>query len=525
MPDRQRLLSGDLSPRLAAIDIGTNSMRLVVAEARRGDYRTLDEERVSTRLGRGLQETGRLDPGAVAESLEALRRFRKIAESFEPRQIRTIATCAVREAENGEEFCRRAREEVGLEVEVISAADEARLAFFSVRQRFELSDKKFVVGDIGGGSTELVFASGNQIEAIYATPLGAVRLADMFGGGQSLAGNDFFNMQQWIDEHLKKQFKKPIFFPHLLIGSGGTFTSLAAMVMAQKSQTGLPLRGYHVSRAAVTHLVDRLRKMSPRQRRDVGGLSADRADIIVPGLAIIERLMRRLKVNTLQVHNAGVRDGLLLQMLQTDDQTSGHKVEMDAAIDQFASACGADLEHSRHVARLAGELFDQLCQPLRLEPEDRKLLTWAARLQDVGYLINYDKHHKHSYHLILNSPLQGIRPTQLEIVANVARYHRGSQPKKGHANFKQLSKPDQQRVRQLSGILRLAGGLDRSHVHQVTGLQVQVSDEEVEILVDAPQYPDVDIWGARRRAGLFEKAFQRSVAIHWAGDRAEQPVL
>ena len=512
MDEKQFFLSPDLGSRLAAIDIGTNSIRLVVAEPMRGgNYRILEEEKESTRLGRSLSRTGRLDEEAIEKSLAALRRMKQIAEGFQVTQTKTIATAAVREAENGHEFCRRARQELGLDIEIVSAKHEALLAFFSVQRNFDLSDKPVAVVDIGGGSTEIVLALGNLVEAIYTTKLGAVRLSDMYPDAA-----DHDNLIDFIDRQLKKEIKNPVFVPHILFGSGGTFTSLASMVMASKGQTSLPVRGYQITRAEVRHLLSRLKNMSVAQRAAVPGLSVDRADIIVAGLAIIDQVMDHCEVNVLQVHNRGVRDGLLLTMIEQNAGNRQSPPDREASIDRLAKSCGSELAHGRHVALLAGSMHEQLATALDLRLEDRPLLEAAARLQDVGYLINYDQHHKHSYHLIRHSRLEGFQPHELEIVANVARYHRGSDPKRKHANFRQLSSTDRERVEQMAAILRVAGGLDRSNTQQVQDVHVEVKDDgEVAIQAVAASDPELDLWGARRRANLFEKVFKRSLRIGW----------
>ena len=525
MDEKQIYFSDDLAHRLAAIDIGSNSIRLMVAEPLRGgNYRILDEEREATRLGRALSSSGNLEAQSVEQSLAALRRFKQIAAGFQVDELRTIATCAVREAANGAEFCRRAKDEVGLDIEVISADREARLAFYSVQRAFDLAGKNIVLADIGGGSTEFVLASGAAIEAIYSSPLGAVRLTEMFGNDFTIPGNRYDELISGIERLLRKYTKKPPFAPHLLIGSGGTFTSLAEMIMVQKGQFGLPIRGYTVTRADVSHLLDRLRKMSPRARRGVPGLSPDRADIIVAGLAVVDRVMARFKVNLLQVHNRGVRDGLLLTMIDESlAKTSADPVERETAIERFSVACSGELVHGRHVAKLAGNIFAQLADPLRMDSADRWLVETAARLQDVGYLINYDQHHKHSYHLIMNSNLPGFRPRELELVANVARYHRGAPPKQKHDNFRQLPADDQRRVTQLAAILRIAGGLDRSHTQQVSNVSLQLEHDgddhsvsKVSLLAHSRENPEVDLWGARRRAEMFTEIFDCELEVHWA---------
>ncbi len=524
MDDKQIFLSTELAHRLAAIDIGTNSVRLIVAEPLRGGtYRILDEEREATRLGRSLSSTGMLDPQAVEHTMAALRRFNQIATGYQVDELRTIATCAVREAINGPDFCRRVKEEVGIDVEVIGSDQEARLAFYSVQRAFDLGGKNVVVADIGGGSTEIVMASGNLIEYIASTPLGAVRLTELYGNtsGEPITGDSYQRMIDAIDRTLKKQAKKAFFSPHLLIGSGGTFTSMAEMMMASSGQVGLPVRGYLLSRAEVSHLLDRLRKMPLKARRQVPGLAPDRADIIVAGMAVVDRLMRRFDVNLLQVHNRGVRDGLLLTMIDNSlGAPSVDPLDREAAIDRFASACTGEQElaHGKQVARLAGRIFEQIAERFHLDPTDRPFLEAAARLQDVGYLINYDQHHKHSYQLILNSRLAGFRPRELELIANVARYHRGARPKKKHANFRQLPPEDQQRVQQLSAILRVAGGLDRSHSQQVKDVTIRPEPDQngrLEMQVHADVNPEVDLWGARRRVKVFKKVFGTKLDVEW----------
>jgi exopolyphosphatase/guanosine-5'-triphosphate,3'-diphosphate pyrophosphatase len=522
MSQQQTYLAPDLVPRLAAIDIGSNSLRLVVAEAiSGGQYRILDEERESTRLGRSLTSSGRLDDESIEASMAALRRFQTIAHGLGVETINAIATCAVREASNGPEFCQRVAEELSLSIEVISAEKEAHLAFHSVRRRFDLMGKNTLLADIGGGSTEIVLASGELIEAIYTTNLGAVRLAQKFGGGQAMAGDDYGRMRKWIDRKLKKATEKVAFPPHLLIGSGGTFTNLANMVLASKGKSRLPVGGAQISRAELRHLIDRLRKLSIKQRREVPGLNVDRADIIVPGLAVIDRIMRRFKVNLIQVHSYGVRDGLLLSMIQRmQGEPEATTPDYLAQIERFAETCGVELAHARHSALLSKQIYAGLCEHYQLDAEDERLLDAAARLQDVGYLINYEAHHKHSYHLILHSRIEGFRPEELEIIANVARYHRGAEPKQKHDNFRRLSKADQHRVHSLAAVLRLAGGLDRTHNQSVTSVAVAGAKKQIELLVTADEYPEVNLWAARRRTGLFEKVFGSEMTIQWAGATA-----
>jgi exopolyphosphatase/guanosine-5'-triphosphate,3'-diphosphate pyrophosphatase len=405
---------------------------------------------------------------------------------------------------------------------VISGDREARLAFSSVQNAFDLSGKNVIVADIGGGSTEIVFATGNLIESIFSTPLGAVRLTEQFALGEGAVPETFQRDIARMDEEialcLKKRTTRPLFAPHFLVGCGGTFTTLAELVMASKKEVDIPVAGYKVSHAEVRHLLDRLLKMPLRSRRTMAGMTPDRADIILAGLSIIDALLKRFRVNTLMIHTRGVRDGLVREML---DDAVGTTVDApalrDAAIERLAAACSGELEHGRAVALLAGRIFDQLAGPLELVEGDRLLLECAARLQDVGYVINYDQHHKHSYHLIRNSRLPGVRAHDLELIANVARYHRGAHPKRKHENLARLSPEDQSRVQRLAAILRLAGGLDRSRSQQVRDVRVRLEECRVFVDVVADQEPLVDVWGAERRTDLFEKVFNLPLTIQWAG--------
>jgi len=523
--NQQRYLSADLSGRLAAIDIGSNSVRLIVAEAvRGGNYRILDEEREPTRLGRSVGRDGNLDAESMEQTLAALNTFQQIAAGFQAESLRVIATCAIREAGNGPAFCQRIREEIGLEVEVISGEQEGRYAFSSVQHAFDLSGKNVIVADIGGGSTEIVFSTGEMIEEIYSTPLGAVRLTERFAAnGETDIAEVFPKLESDIADCLKRMTTKPPFAPHFMVGCGGTFTTLADLLMASQRGSDKEVAGFRASHADVRHLLDRLRKMPVRGRRSLPGMTPDRADIIVAGIAIIDAMMKRFRVNTLIVHSRGVRDGLLREMIRASGDSEGSTVEARvAAVDRFADACSGEAEHGRQVAFLAGRIFADLQQRFSMPEGDRELLEMAARLQDVGYVISYEQHHKHSYHLIRNSQLPGVRQHDLELIANVARYHRGASPKKKHDSFRRLSSGEKERVRRLAAILRLAGGLDRSRSQQVRDVRAVIEDDRVTLVTMAVEEPQVDIWGAERRRQLFEQVFGMPVTIGWEGHPTAQ---
>ena len=307
--------SSEEDVRIAAIDIGSNSVRLVVAQAlpNKG-YRILNEERENTRLASILASTGSLSTTAMNQTLEALRNFLTIAEGFGAHEVQAIATSAVREAVNGRAFCERIQAELALKIEVVSPQKEARLAFLSVAREFDVANRKVAVADIGGGSTEISLASSGLIEHVYATNLGAVRLAEQCKVTSECDKQGLDRLQQTIDRELKRTIGKPPFVPVMLFGIGGTFTCLSSMLLARQEKIEETSCGFRTTRAELHPLIADLSQLSLETRCKVAGLNPKRADIIIPGLMIIERVLQYLKLDVLQVHTRGVTDGLLLTM-------------------------------------------------------------------------------------------------------------------------------------------------------------------------------------------------------------------
>jgi exopolyphosphatase/guanosine-5'-triphosphate,3'-diphosphate pyrophosphatase len=506
--------------RLAAIDIGSNSIRLLVAEVTPdGNYRVLDDEKQTTRLAHGLAETGLLGEPALEQSLEALGRMKAIAEGYGARQLEVIATSAVREAGNRERFLRLARQRLGLEIEVISAGEEGELSFRSVAHHFDLGNRDVAVMDLGGGSAELILAAHGVVEAIYSLPLGAVRVTESVMHSDPLSDADYARLKKHIGKWLDKIVGRPDLRPHVLIGAGGTFTALAHLSMRQRGETYSAVGGYELNRSEVRHLFEYLRSLPLAARRGVPGLHADRADIILAGLAVIERVLKFLRVNRLVVHDRGVRDGLLLRMIgkafpggQPAGEENGDAL---AGVRRFAAACGFEQKHAQHVTRLALQLFDQLQGPLQLAAPERLILEAAGLLHEVGYLINYAKHHQHSYHLIMHGDLRGLSPKQRELVANLARYHRRAPPKRKHPNFARLLPPERETVRRLSALLRLADGLDRTHRQRIRSVHCDWRDDRLVVTAVADEMPEVDLWGARQKGKLFEQLFGVKLEFAW----------
>ena len=524
MSDSAQQQEAGAAVRVAAIDVGTNSIRLIVAESKlQGGYRVIDDEKIVSRLGTGLAETGSINQEVLDRAVESIGRLKTIAQGYDVTSLRVIATCAVREALNGPEMVRRVKEEFGVEMEVISAEDEARYAYQSVAGAFELSHINAAIVDVGGGSTEIVLCYDGVIEQVYSLPLGAVRLTEMFGSCEGPDDHAYKQMRRYINRLLKREIPRPDSAPQLIFGTGGTFTNMASMSMhrgatpAQTDVLPFAVRGYELQRDEVKHMLHQLRSCSVRERASVAGLNPDRADIIVAGMAIIDRVMKRLGANRVRVHDRGIRDGVLSVMIEDlrTERSEREVVDQVRSSRAFARACRYEKEHSEHVARLSLDIFDGLATAGRrvssgdfeFSPLNRKLLESAALLHDIGYLINYSRHHKHSYHLIVHSDMPGFTNRELEIVANVARYHRRAEPKSKHPNFMKLRAEDRQIVRHLAGILRLADGLDRSHTQnvRVTGIELRKSD--VTFVLCATEDASVNVWGAERKSTLFRRVF------------------
>ncbi|TLM78906.1 MAG: Ppx/GppA family phosphatase [Actinobacteria bacterium] len=500
--------------RLAAIDIGSNSVRLmVVAVERGGGYRLLDEEKAQVRLGEGLVQSGALSDAAQERALEALARMLEIARSLEADTVRAVATAAVRTASNGPAFVARVRETLGLDVEVVSEIEEGRLAFTGAAASFDLPGRTAVI-DIGGGSVEIVRAADGQIESITSLPLGAVVLTDRIGTADPPAREDLRAVRRHVRESLRGAFGEDPEPVTVMIGSGGTATSLAAVVAAAAGDDYASVHGRELSLSDVVHVYAQLKSLTLEQRRAVPGVPDYRADIIVAGALVVREAMAVLRCNRFLVNTRGIREGLVLETIA---RATGRRKGADpsAAIVRFGKRCRFDQRHAEHVNELALSLFDSMADE-SLTADDRRLLETAAMLHDVGYFVGYEKHHRHSCHLLTYADLPGHSPRDMAVVAAVARYHRGGLPKARHEEFARLSPTDRDTVSKLGGILRLADGFDRGRVGRVRSVTLERRDDRVTVTADGDADLHVELYGAREKADLLEKAFGVRVRISGA---------
>jgi len=402
-------------------------------------------------------------------------------------------------------------------VDVISSEEEARLAFQSAARHFELDGRSSAIVDIGGGSVEIVFAAGAVIDHLVSLELGAVWLTEGFVRSDPLKKRHWKRLRRAIDRRLEAGIGKPPFAVEAIIGSGGTFTTIAEMLHAERQSGGGAVQGYAVTRSEVGRLLRRLRETPLETRLQLPGLNAKRADIIVAGVAVVARLARYLECQKIVVNDRGIRDGLILSMSAerfVDTAALGaQRLDRMERLRAFARKCRSNERHAEQVATIAGAIFDGLRDPYELPAGAKDLLTGAALLHDVGVLIGHAGHQKHAYHLIMHGELPGFSAREVELMANAVRYHRRGSPKKAHPNFARLTRDERRLVRVLAGILRVANGLDRTHTRRVAGVRVRVADGHVRLFIVAQGDARVELWDTRRRTTLLERALGTDVEV------------
>jgi len=501
--------------RYGAIDVGSNSIRCLVAEyGPVSGITVIDEVKEQPRLAAGLAATGRLDPAAMERALAAIHRMRDVCQRRGVTRIAAVATSAVRDARNGRQFAQMVREELDLELQIIDAEREAELSYRSVAHHFPMEDGRTIVADIGGGSLELIASVDGLVERSLSLPFGAVRLTETH-----LTADDDRKAVRALRSFLRRQFRRKLplrdWSGKTLIGSGGSFTNLGRMAVARRGLSpSEAVHGMSVSTAEVEQLLDWLTSMPAEKRAQVPGLNPQRADIILAGLAVTAELLERIESRGIKISAFGLREGLLLEMAGADPSPASADPLRLAR--EFAERCHSDRRHIEQVRILALSLFDQLAERLGADPEERAILESAALLHDVGQVVSYRKHHKHSYELIMHAEGLHLPPRERQLVALVSRYHWKRGPRKKHQAFGALEPADQDVVRRLSGLLRIADGLDRGHTAIVERLSLVTCPTQLTIRA-VPRYAGADLalecWGAQQRADVLAKVLQCDVVI------------
>lgn len=493
-------------------------MRQIVADVSPdGGIQVVDEMKAAPRLATGLVDTGSLQDDAITRAVEAIGRMATLARQLGAERVEAVATSAVRDASNGDEFLQRVNRETGLFVRVLDGEEEARLSFRSALAHFELGAGRAVVVDIGGGSLELVLSVDGVIERLASLPLGAVRLTERFLRDGSTRPKVLRALRREVRASLRPHLPVRDWRGAAMIGSGGTFTNLAGLYLTRQGIfTARSVHAARVPRGDVEHLLEMLHAMSPDERRTVEGLNPDRADIIVAGLAVVAEVMARLEAREVQVSRYGIREGLLLEAARVRPVVADPGEARRRSVREFAERCHYEAPHARTVQRLALRLFDSLGARLGATAPERAMLADAALLHDVGYHISYDRHHKHSYHLIVHAELLGVAPAEQVVIANVARYHRGAPPKKKHGNFGPLDRALRRRINRLAAILRIADGLDRGHTGAVKTLRIRWLKRGIRITPvpsDTRASLRLECWGAHRKSALLARITKTPVEI------------
>lgn len=515
---------GQVARRIAAIDLGTNSFHAVIMDIYPdGSYRRIDKLKEMVVLAeRGMDR--RLSDEAMGRGLEALHKIKILCDNLHVDHIMAYATSAIREAENGGAFIQRMIDEVGVKALAISGSMEARLIGKAIQHAVALDEQPVLMVDIGGGSVEFII--GNRDKLFFATSIkiGAARMASAYVDHDPITEQEVERLRARYREALQEVEQALAHYQvSAIIGSSGTMENIAQMIADRKGlSTSLSLNELAFSAADFASFYDDFIGLDRDQRSKLDGLDQKRIDIINPGVVLLHYLMDTFGIETVRISEDALREGMILQYIEKEKENLDLNLRSyfpdprRRSVFELLRKCDWHEQHSQHVTRMALQLFDALREELQLEEEDRELLEYASLMHDIGYHISHRKHHKHALYLIRHADLRGFREDEIEVMANVARYHRRSTPKKRHKRYRKLDKPLKKKVKKLAGILRVADGMDRSHYQNVRKLQVQLAPDQVHITIATEADPQLEIWGAMRKSQLFEEVTGRTLHIEYA---------
>jgi exopolyphosphatase/guanosine-5'-triphosphate,3'-diphosphate pyrophosphatase len=515
--------------RIAAIDIGTNSVHMIVVRVRPDlSFEVIDREKAMVRLGAGGLDGKALTTEAMSAALQALSKFRRLAESHSVDVILAAATSATREARNGGEFLARIEAETGVRPRVITGADEARLIHLAAVYGVDVGGARAVVIDIGGGSTEITLGTATAIQAARSFKIGVIRLTERFVKSDPLSGRD----EQKLTKHVLSEIDKhceqitAAGFDRV-IGTSGTILSLGTVATAMAGGTvPTELRNLRVPAKQIRRLRKEVVALSLAQRLTIPGLDPRRADLIVAGAVLLDAILRRLGAEDITLCDLALREGLVLDYIL---RNSKHIKHVDSIPDvrrrssvELAERCNYYAEHAQQVVRLALAIFDQTRAVHGLTDREREWLEFAALLHDVGTHISYERHHRHSYYLIRNGDLRGFDPDEIEVIALVARYHRRGTPKRSHEEYARLPSPLRRTVRTLASILRVAESLDRSHTQTISGLDLRDRGNDALLQVHTSGDAELEVWATNRHLQPFERILGKPVRLETAAMTVER---
>jgi exopolyphosphatase/guanosine-5'-triphosphate,3'-diphosphate pyrophosphatase len=482
--------------RVAAIDIGTNSTHLLVAsvDTTLGTFSIEQAEKSTTRLGERDPDSGELTSEGMQRGYETLRRFRDLAISHDVEQIVTAATSAVREAPNGREFLQSIQDGLGMDVDLVSGPEEARLIYLGVLSGMSFGDRPHLLLDIGGGSTELILADGRDARALTSTRVGAVRLQRDFVKDDPIPPQRRSFLQAFIQGSLEPAVDKvhrrikPGEIP-VLVATSGTAMAIGALAASEDDRPPLKLHGYRVSRQRLDRVVEKLVAMTPEQRRDLSPINDRRAEIIVPGALILQTTMQMLGVDELVLSERALREGLIVDWMLRhgllEDRFSFQSSIRQRTVIHQVQRFAVNQRRAERVATHALSLYDATEGLMHQDDgQGRELLWAAAMLHACGQHINLSAYHKHSWYLIRHGELLGYSEAEHLMVAAIARYHRRSLPKKRHESWQALvTRDNRRRVSEMALLLRLAAALDRRPEPVVASLRVNTTPDVLDLVL------------------------------------------
>jgi exopolyphosphatase/guanosine-5'-triphosphate,3'-diphosphate pyrophosphatase len=521
VPSSRVASSSPTDLRLAAIDVGSNSIHMVIAQVdASGGVTTLWRLKEMVGLGRISFPSRRLTADAMDRAVVTLRRFQQVAQQRQVEKIVAVATSAVREAENGGDFLERVRNELGLRIRVVSGREEARLIYLGVKHATDLHGGPHFMLDIGGGSVEFIVANESKPLFLESAKLGSARVTAKFIKSDPVDAGDLRRLLAHYREHLD-----PIcagvkaLHPVKAFGTSGTLENLAAMTGGlTKGGNGTPdgISGV-IEREKLAILLSKLLESRAKDRAKMVGLDDKRQDQITSGAVLVNELFHRLDLKKIHVCRGALREGILI------DYLSRHLPEMQVrrevsdprrrSVLDLARRCDWHQSHSEQVARLVTQLFDSMRSVHALSRRDRDLIEYGALLHDIGWHIAAEDHHKHSMYLILHGSLKEFEPEEVRIIANIARYHRKSKPKISHKLFASLTPHGQKVVKVGAALLRVADALDRTHTGVVSGIKLRVGKRRVQLNVQARGDTEMELWAARKKMDLFNDVFDRTISF------------
>lgn len=501
-------------PIFAAVDVGSNSVRLKIARLSGRRLRAIHEDREVTRLGESVFRTGFLSPDAIANTVKVLRRFHRACQRLGTDSVRVVATSALRDARNSRAFLEWVRSATGWTVEIISGLEEARLIHLGLISSIKIGSAPALLLDLGGGSCELTISIGGHIRETVSLPLGAVRLTNEFLHHDPPRKTELQSLRGFITRELRRVASRIIKLrTNIVIATSGTAASLTAVCQAlSKNETS------SVTRAQMSRIAKLIAKSSLEQRRRMNGIGPRRAEIVVAGAIVYSELLEQCHLRGFRYSPLGLRDGLLAQMAAEHDRGARSRKQIESERwDSLQAALAhyrVDAHHARQVREAAMSLFDTLRSVHALPPEYREWLSAAAMLYEVGDYVNRSGRHRHTYYIISHSEILGYTPEQRRVIAAVARYLGKSRPTGGDGPMKVLPPEDRQYVPKASQLLRLARALNLSRSHSIRGMRVRLRDAEVQILVRPARGTgiELELWAIEKEKNYFREVFGRTLS-------------